>query len=173
MTKRSWRPLLLLAILCACVGFWFWLRWRAESAEEKPYHLIEDGLYLGSSVPKPPPYTSAVVNLCALEDHYKVDAMLWEPILEGGKPPGVDWLNRVVGFIDAERRSGRTVYVHCLAGINRSATVVTAYLMFEHRWDRDKALAHVKLKRPLAQPDPNLMKLLTDWQAESTKGLSY
>jgi protein-tyrosine phosphatase len=56
------------------------------------------------------------------------------------------------------------VYVHCLAGVNRSATVVTAYLMLEHGWDRDRALAHVKSKRPCAQPDPSLMQLLADWQ---------
>src|SRR5437868_4373479 len=83
--------------LCACVGFW--LCWPKEPDEEKPYHLIEEGLYLGSSVARPPPNTSAVLNLCGLKDPYKVDAMLWEPILEEGKPPDVDWLKRTVGFV--------------------------------------------------------------------------
>ena len=161
---KSWRPLLLLVILSASFGVWSWLRGREESHEEKPYHLIEDGLFLGSSVAEPPPHTSAVVNLCGREDHYKLEAMRWEPILEGGKPPDIDWLKRVVGFIDAQRCARRTVYVHCLAGVNRSATVVIAYLMFEHGWHRDQALAHVQSKRPCAQPDPSLMQLLADWQ---------
>jgi|ERR1043166_776755 hypothetical protein len=165
MPVNSWRRLLLLAILgaCACVGIWFWLRRLGESGEETSYHLIEEGLYLGSSVARPPPDTSAVVNLCGREDPYKVDASLWEPILEGGKPPDVAWLKRVVGFIDAQRRARRTVYVHCLAGVDRSAMVVTAYLMFEHGWDRDTALGHVKAGRPQAHPDPTFMQLLADW----------
>src|SRR5262249_36886719 len=87
LTVKAWRRCLLLALWCACLGGWFWLRWLEESYEEKPYHLIEDGLYLGSSVAAPPPRTSAVVNLCGREDQYKVDLMLWEPILEGGKQP--------------------------------------------------------------------------------------
>jgi hypothetical protein len=161
---KSRRPLLLLAISCASVGFWLWLSSVEESHEEKSFHLIEDGLYLGSSVAQPPPHTSAVVNLCGREDPYKVDAMLWEPILEGGKLPDVDWLRRVVGFIDAERRAQRTVYVHCLAGVDRSATVITAYLMFKHGWDRNRALAHVKAKRACAHPNPSLMQLLADWE---------
>lgn len=164
MPMKSSRRLLLLAIVCASVAVWFWLSWQEEPYEEKPYHLIEDGLYLGSSIAKPPPHTSAVVNLCGREDPYMVDAMLWEPILEGDKQPDVDWLKRVVGFIDAQRRARRTVYVHCLAGIDRSAMVVTAYLMFEHGWDRDAALARVKAKRACARPNPTLMQLLADWK---------
>jgi protein-tyrosine phosphatase len=93
--------------------------------------------------------------------------MKWEPILEGGKLPDVDWLKGVVGFIDVQRRAQRTVYVHCLAGVDRSATVVTAYLMFEHGWGRDTALAQVKSKRPCACPDPTLMQLLADWERTS------
>ncbi len=163
---NSRRRLLLLSISCAsaCVGVWFGVRWRVGSDEKKPYHRIEDGLYLGSSVAQPPPETSAVVNLCGREDPYKVEVMLWEPILEGGNPPDVDWLKRVVGFIDAQRRARRTVYVHCMAGIDRSATAVTAYLMFEHGCGRDAALARVKSKRACACPDPNLMRLLADWE---------
>jgi hypothetical protein len=156
--------LLLLAILCLCFGVCFWSVGREASNVEKPYHLIEDGLYLGSSVGEPPPNTSAVVNLCGREDSYKVEAMRWDPILEGGKAPDVDWLRSAVGFVDAQRRARRTVYVHCMAGENRSVMLVAAYLMTEHGWDRDTALAHVRAKRPQARPDPSLLQLLADWE---------
>ena len=53
-----------------------------------------------------------------------------------------------------------------LSWIDRSATAATAYLMFEHGWDRDRALAHVKAKRACARPDPTLMQLLADWERE-------
>jgi hypothetical protein len=166
MTKTSGARLLVLVVLCAGVGV-FWLRGPKPPVGDTPYHLIEEGLFLGSSVGQPPPHTSAVVNLCGREDRYPVDAMLWDPILEGpdgGKKPDLAWLNAVVGFVDAQRRAHRTVYVHCLAGVSRSAMVVTAYLMSEHGWGRDTALAHVKAQRPCANPAPDLMQLLADWE---------
>ena len=101
--KQLRRPLLV-ATLFACVGVWAGLLWLARSYEEEPYTRIEDGLYLGKAVPQPPPGTRAVVNLCGARDPYTVEASLWEPILEGGDDPTVEWLRRVVEFIGAQRR---------------------------------------------------------------------
>ena len=143
---------------------WLWLHWLAQAQELRPYTLLEDGLYVGSAVDQPPPGTKAVVNLCGRKDSYTVEASLWEPILEGGDEPNLDFLKRMVDFIDKQRRAGRTTYVHCSAGMNRSVTVVTAYLMFKHGWSRDKALAFVQEKRPQAQPNPTLMRLLAEWE---------
>jgi len=131
---------------------------------EPAYARIEEGVYFGCWVKAPPPGTKAVVNLCGAEDPYKLEARFWEPILEGGPPPDVEWLGRAVGFIAEQRRLGKTVYVHCLAGVDRSATVTTAYLMQEHGWTRDRALAFVREKRPQASPNPSLLKLLLDYE---------
>jgi len=133
--------------------------------DDSPYDQIEDGLFLGPSVGQPPPGTRAVVNVCGLKDPYPVEAVLWDPVLEeGSAPPTLDWLRRTVEFVAAQRRAKRTTYVHCMAGVNRSAAVVTAVLMAEHGWSRDEALAHLRGKRPAVQPDPTLMKLLADWE---------
>ena len=48
--------------------------------------------------------------------------------------------------------------------MNRSGMAVTAYLMYEHGWPRDEALAYVQARRPQVQPNPDLMRLLTDWE---------
>jgi len=155
----------LVAILLGAAGVWLAIRWHEESNREKPYHLIEERLYLGSSVGEPPRGTTAVVNLCGVQDPYPTETRFWEPILEGGaKEPDVAWLRRAVDFIDAQHRAGRTTYVHCLAGVNRSAMVVTAYLMFEHHWTRDEALTYVREKRPQAHPEPSMVALLTEWE---------
>jgi hypothetical protein len=159
---RLRRRLLVLALL-GCVGAWLWLRWLERSHGEEPYSLIEDGLYVGGAVARPPPGTQAVLNLCAQEDPYRVDRCLWERI-DGSQELSIEWLRRVVGFIDAQRRAGRTTYVHCLAGMNRSGMVVTAYLMHEHGWGRDRALAFAQSKRPQIQPNPTLMRLLAEWE---------
>jgi hypothetical protein len=164
------RRLALALLLVACLGVWLWLRWL-ESTYDRPYALIEDGLYVGSSVKSPPPGTTAVVNLCARADRYQVEASLWEPVFELGNEPSLEWLRRVVEFIDANRRADRTTYVHCMAGMNRSGAAVTAYLMLRHGWGRDRALAFVRSKRPEIQPNPTLMRLLAEWERELQRQL--
>ena len=154
---------LLATILLASAGAWLWLR-CVEPKVDAPYALVEDGLYVGESVAEPPPGTDAVVNLCGSEDRYEVEAQLWDPILEDGGVPDLDWLRGVVEFIAAQRRAGRTVYVHCNAGMSRSGMVVTAYLMQKHTWPRDRALAFVQSKRPRIHPSPRLMQLLAEWE---------
>src|ERR1700737_777078 len=105
------------AILLAGLGVWFWLLWLERSYQEEPYTLIEDNLYVGGSVDVPPPGTKAVLNLCGRKDPYPVDALLWEPILEGGKDPDLDWLRRMVKFIDTQQRAGVPPYVPRMVGI--------------------------------------------------------
>jgi hypothetical protein len=160
---KKLRVWLLFATLLICAGAWLWLRWLGESYD-RPYCRVEDGLYVGSAVTEPPPGTAAVVNLCGRQDNYEVEAALWEPVFEAGREPDLDWLRRVVGFIDEQRRAGRTTYVHCLAGMNRSGAAVTAYLMHKNGWGRDEALAFVQSRRPQIQPNPELMRLLAEWE---------
>ena len=161
---RATRCILLALLVSAGLAVWFWLGWL-EQSYDLPYSLIEDGLYLGSSVREPPPGTQAVVNLCGREDPYKVDASLWEPILEGGpQEPDLPWLKRVVAFITEQRDAGRTTYIHCMNGVNRSAFVTIAYLMAKHGLSRDEAFALVRARRPAIQPSPELLVLLDGWQ---------
>jgi len=153
---------LLVLIVAGSLGVWCWLRWL-EQCHGQPFTLVEDGLYIGSSVNQPPPGTRAVVNLCGREDPYQTEASHWDPIFEGGKEPSLEWLNRAVEFIAVQRNAGRPAYVHCLAGMNRSGAVVTAYLMYEHGWRRDEALAFLQSRRDIVQPNPALMRLLVEW----------
>ncbi len=56
-------------------------------------------------------------------------------------------LPRCVDVLDELLRSGHTVYVHCNAGVNRSPSVVIAYLHWIEQWDLEQALAHVRACR--------------------------
>src|SRR5262245_20772228 len=118
------------------------------------YSLIEEGLYLGGGVSSPPPGTRAILNLCETEDAYDSEVHRWEPIRDAPPAPGVGWLQYMVAFIAANRRAGRTTYVQCRNGASLSGLVVVAYLMSEHGWTRDEALAFARLQRPVVRPNP-------------------
>ena len=130
------------------------------------YSLIEKGLYQGGLVSEPPPGTQDVINLCETLDRYqgKIPSYLWVPIADGPPAPSLSWLKEMVNKVDASRRDGQTVYVHCRAGVSRSGMLVTAYCMFEHHWTRDQALQFVRSKRPVTRPNPAFMQLLSEWQ---------
>lgn len=54
--------------------------------------------------------------------------------------------------------------VHCLMGISRSVSVVTAYLMKKYLISKTTALMYVKSIRPVAQPNPGFHKCLSLWE---------
>jgi hypothetical protein len=158
------RRIILVVVLLACVGVWLFLVVLARSFEQENYAQVEDGLYMGGLVEEPPPGTRAVLNLCSTEDRYSADTMLHEPVRERAPGPDLDWLKKMVNFVDARRREGDTVFVHCRNGVSRSGFVVTAYLMFEHSWGRDEALAFLRTRRPEARPHRAFMARLLEWE---------
>lgn len=160
---KTLRRSMLVLLVAGSLSAWFWLRWL-EHAYDPPYSLVEEGLYLGRAVTIPPPGTKAIVNVCGQQDRYQAETSLWSPILEGGEEPSLDWLRQTVKFIEVQRSAGRPTYVHCLAGMNRSGAVVTAYLMSKHNWGRDEALEFLQRKRAVVQPNPTLMRLLAQWE---------
>jgi hypothetical protein len=141
--------------------------WTAEAPN---YSRIEDGLYVGGSVPRPPRGTRAVLNLCEIEDGYRVEVSAWEPIHDGEPAPKLDWLRQRVAWVDANRRAGRTTFIHCRNGASRSGLVVTAYLMWRDGLSRDEALDYVRARRPVVRPNPAFLRLLLDWEREVRAG---
>jgi hypothetical protein len=136
----------------------------AQSDRRTNFSRIEDGLYLGGRIEEPPPGTRAVLNVCTYRDPYKAEFHRWDPIVDAPPGPGVDWLRQQVAFIDEQRRAGRTVYVHCSAGISRGPTVMAAYLMWRDGVSRDRALEVLRKQRPVVEPNATFMRLLAEWE---------
>lgn len=144
----------------------------ASKADENPpevfpslnYSQIEDGLYLGGILSEPPKGVRAVLNVCETRDPYRAEFHLWEPIGDLGPAPDLDWLRAQVQFIDKHMRAGHPIYVHCRAGVNRSAMVTAAYLMWRDSLTRDEALGRIKEKRPRIGPFPVYKKFLAEWE---------
>jgi hypothetical protein len=160
---RSFWPVVVLALAALAVVIVHVVVDR-YTQEPQNYSRIEDGLWLGGSVEKPPPGTQAVLNLCEWEDNYRVASYRWEPIRDAKPAPSLDWLRKQVDFIRSERAAGRTVYVHCMNGISRSGMVMTAYLMEREEWSRDRALEFLRSRRPGVRPNPAFMELLMEWE---------
>lgn len=57
-------------------------------------------------------------------------------------------------------RAGKVVFVHCAAGISRSASVVIYTLMKLHRWNFDKAFRFVRELHPRADPNQGFIQQL-------------
>lgn len=60
--------------------------------------------------------------------------------------------------------SGAIVYVHCMMGVSRSATLVLAYLIRHLRWSLSEAMVHVKQCRSRVDPNDGFVKQLQQWE---------
>lgn len=67
-------------------------------------------------------------------------------------------------FITNHILDGHAVFVHCVAGISRSATLVTAYLMRANLWTTYKALQVVKERRPCIRPNDGFLEQLIEFE---------
>jgi hypothetical protein len=133
---------------------------------DQNFSQVDTHLFVGARTAAPPADTAAVLCLTFNKDDYTVPFHQYSSIPDGLPKPTVAWLKEQVAFIDGHQKANRTTYVHCDAGVSRSATVTTAYLMFKNNWTRDQSLAHLKQKRPQVNPNRYFRELLLEWEKE-------
>ncbi len=76
--------------------------------------------------------------------------------------PIYDSFEKTCACIEDALKTG-AVYVHCLAGISRSPTIVAAYLIHSLGMTVEEALAHIRERRPIIDPNDGFRKALTRW----------
>jgi len=69
---------------------------------------------------------------------------------------------RAIAFIERGRRLGN-VLVHCVWGMSRSATIVTAYLMYKCNMRCVDAMRAVRDARPIASPNDGFVRQLGEY----------
>ncbi len=105
------------------------------------------------------PVVHHVLNLCGIENPW-FDQSGESPedrrVVRGEMAVGMDAMDifEEAAWVAERLRSGRSVLVHCYAGINRSSTVCCATLMFLEGIGPEAALARVREHHPQAWPDP-------------------
>jgi atypical dual specificity phosphatase len=61
---------------------------------------------------------------------------------------------------ELDKQPSARILVHCKAGVSRSASLVIAYLIMEHGYTYDAALAEVRERREIANPNPSFEEQL-------------
>ncbi|XP_028816059.1 dual specificity protein phosphatase 1 [Denticeps clupeoides] len=111
---------------------------------------------------------TALINVSAncpnhFEDHFQYKSI---PVEDNHKADISSWFNEAIEFIDSVRNNGGRVFVHCQAGISRSATICLAYLMRTNRVKLDEAFEFVKQRRSIISPNFSFMGQLLQFESQ-------
>ena len=111
---------------------------------------------------------TALINVSAncpnhFEDHYQYKSI---PVEDNHKADISSWFNEAIEFIDSVRNKGGRVFVHCQAGISRSATICLAYLIQSRRVRLDEAFDFVKQRRGVISPNFSFMGQLLQFETQ-------
>jgi predicted protein tyrosine phosphatase len=81
----------------------------------------------------------------------------------------------VCDFIEGALGSSPTaaVFIHCVAGVSRSTTLVIAYLMRSEGLSAAAAVEAVRAVRPEARPNAGFLEQLLDWENTLARGGGY
>ncbi|ELK28915.1 Dual specificity protein phosphatase 1 [Myotis davidii] len=111
---------------------------------------------------------TALINVSAncpnhFEGHYQYKSI---PVEDNHKADISSWFNEAIDFIDSIKNAGGRVFVHCQAGISRSATICLAYLMRTNRVKLDEAFEFVKQRRSIISPNFSFMGQLLQFESQ-------
>lgn len=83
--------------------------------------------------------------------------------------PSLESLKEGVKWIEEQTQNGKTVYIHCKAGVGRSATMAAAYLIYRYRLNPEQAMEKVSKARPAVFYMPKQTEALYNfWKGHST-----
>ena len=125
---------------------------------------ILDNVYLGNEpaskdkkVLKEKGVTHILISAKYLVKHHPNDFIYHElPLDDFASQDLFPYIAEAVEFI----KNSKIVYVHCAAGISRSASMVMAYLMIGKKMSLDNALNLVRKKRCIVSPNPGFISQL-------------
>lgn len=111
---------------------------------------------------------TALINVSANCPNHFEDSFLYKsiPVEDNHKADISSFFNEAIEFIDSVRNKGGRVFVHCQAGISRSATICLAYLMRTNRVKLDEAFEFVKQRRSIISPNFSFMGQLLQFESQ-------
>ncbi|XP_071464932.1 dual specificity protein phosphatase 15 isoform X3 [Marmota flaviventris] len=85
------------------------------------------------------------------------------PVADTPEVPIKKHFKECISFIHCCRLNGGNCLVHCFAGISRSTTIVTAYVMTVTGLGWREVLEAIKATRPIANPNPGFRQQLEEF----------
>ncbi|XP_017578371.1 dual specificity protein phosphatase 19a [Pygocentrus nattereri] len=80
----------------------------------------------------------------------------------------ISYLQECSQFIDKAKAEKGVVLVHCNAGVSRSVSIITGYLMSREGQSFDDAFSLVKSARPASCPNPGFLEQLKNFKPQSS-----
>jgi hypothetical protein len=137
------------------------------SPERVSFDKITDTIYLGSRIATLDDYhrlRAHGVRACVDmkqegADPWTFEAFLWLPTLDHD-PPSLAHLQMGIAFLRQCERGKLAVFVHCMAGVGRSSTLVLAHLLAGRFRDESSraALDFLCARRPVVNPSPQQVR---------------
>lgn len=73
-------------------------------------------------------------------------------------------VNKIIELIHQYRLNKQNVFVHCFAGMQRSATIISVYLMRYYQYRPDHTIFYIRHKRRIAfNPKPTFGKFIDNY----------
>ncbi|KAF5843168.1 protein-tyrosine phosphatase-like protein, partial [Dunaliella salina] len=112
---------------------------------------------------------TALCNTSAFGVHYiDIPDLPSSNILEA-LPGAIKFIHKAL----TESPDGSRVYVHCMAGVSRSVTIVAAYLMHTQGCNVEQAIQHIRRVRRSANPNDGFREQLHYWSSGLSGALDY
>jgi len=131
------------------------------STERTSFDQVSEGLWVGSCIRSVDDFhrlRAQGIRACVDmreegADLWGFDAFLWLPTVDH-EPPSQVHLRMGIGFLRECERSGLPAFVHCTAGVGRSATLVLAWLLAGPMRGRSthEALERIRARRSVTNP---------------------
>ncbi len=87
--------------------------------------------------------------------------------IKDGHAPEPSQIQSMIDWINAERGTGRKVYMHCAAGVGRAPTMAIAYLV-STGFTTDQAIVEIKEKHNDTDPSPKQIDSVRRYEATMT-----
>jgi len=106
---------------------------------------------------------NVVLNLAEELDDPTWEGEVYKKVgFKDGEPIPHEKIKESVEFINEHMRKKHKILVHCAAGASRSIAILMCY-MYECGWDLDEALAFIRSKRPIANPNPVILNSIMEY----------
>lgn len=135
---------------------------------------IEDNLYLGNedaAIDKDLLKSKGITHVLAVGTFLEMrfpEEFTYENLLVDDSPHQniAQFFKKAFKFIN----SSKVVFVHCAAGVSRSATIVIAYTMFTKKMSFEEAHKYVKERRSIIFPNSGFRTQLQEFEKQLNDG---